>query len=194
MSVHRFVNLAICMGAAIVSEFGNAHAAATDDPWIGKVAPDFALTTLDGRIVKLSSLRGKVVLLNFWATWCAPCRVEMPDVAALGRQYQSQGLEIVGVAMDDDDRDGVAKFVRDRHIDYRILLKNSAVSDAYGGLRYLPQTFFIDRTGKILGRTYGLRTREQLETDIRRGLHARRRTQRADPGAGDGKMGVAILG
>jgi peroxiredoxin len=177
MSVHRFVNLAICMGAAIVSEFGNAHAAATDDPWIGKVAPDFALTTLDGRIVKLSSLR-----------------VEMPDVAALGRQYQSQGLEIVGVAMDDDDRDGVAKFVRDRHIDYRILLKNSAVSDAYGGLRYLPQTFFIDRTGKILGRTYGLRTREQLETDIRRGLHARRRTPRVDPSGGDGKMGVAILG
>jgi peroxiredoxin len=149
-----------------------AMPAAGTDGWIGKPAPEFALHTLDGRSATLSGLRGKVVLLNFWATWCAPCRVEMPWLVDFSRRYQRQGLEIVGVSMDDDDRDRVAAFVRARDVNYTIVLKDKAVSDAYGGLRFLPQTFFIGRDGKVIKWTYGVRGKDDFEDDIRRALAA----------------------
>jgi peroxiredoxin len=137
---------------------------------LGKPAPEFALYTLDGRSVRLSSLRGKVVLLNFWATWCAPCRVEMPWLVDFSRRYQRQGLEVVGVSVDDGDRDRVAAFVRATNVNYTIVLKDKAVSDAYGGLRFLPQTFFIGRDGKVVKRTYGVRGKDEFENDIRQAL------------------------
>jgi thiol-disulfide isomerase/thioredoxin len=146
--------------------------AVASDGWTGKSAPEFALYTLDGRSVKLSSLRGKVVLLNFWATWCAPCRVEMPWLVDFSRRYQHQGLEIVGVSVDDGDRDRVATFVRARNVNYTIVLKDKAVNDAYGGLRFLPQTFFIGRDGKVIKRTYGVLGKEDFEDDIRQALAA----------------------
>jgi peroxiredoxin len=140
------------------------------DPWIGRAAPEFALASLDGRLFKLSGLRGHAVLLNFWATWCAPCRLEMPWLEELSRTYRKSGLEVLGLSLDDRDRDGVVKFVRDRHIDYPILLKNAVVANAYGGVQYLPQTFFIDRTGKIVSRVYGLQTRSAFEAGIQRAM------------------------
>jgi peroxiredoxin len=140
------------------------------DSWVGHSAPDFVLAALDGRIIKLSRLRGHAVLLNFWATWCAPCRVEMPWLEELSRTYRKQGLEVLGLSMDDEDRDSVVKFVRDRHIDYPILLRDAVVADAYGGVQYLPQTFFIDRSGKIVSRVYGLQTRSAFDERIRRAL------------------------
>jgi peroxiredoxin len=150
--------------------------AAGSEYWPGKAAPEFALYTLDGRSVKLSSLRGKVVLLNFWATWCAPCRVEMPWLVDFSRRYQGQGLEIVGVSVDDGDRERVAAFVRARNVNYTIVLKDKAVSDAYGGLRFLPQTFFIGRDGKVVKRTYGVRDKDDFENDIRQALATPPRT------------------
>jgi peroxiredoxin len=138
--------------------------------WTGKPAPEFALHTLDGRSVRLSALRGKVVLLNFWATWCAPCRVEMPWLVEFSGRYQRQGLEIVGVSVDDGDRDRVAAFVRARNVNYTIVLKDKAVSEAYGGLRFLPQTFFIGRDGKVIKWTYGVRGKDAFEDDIRQAL------------------------
>ena len=92
----------------------------------GRPAPDFALPTLEGRTLSLRSFRGQVVLLNFWATWCAPCRLEMLWLTDLSRHFRRRGVKIIGVAMDDDDFDGVARFVRERHIDYTILLKDGA--------------------------------------------------------------------
>lgn len=83
-----------------------------------KPAPDFTLMSLDGRTIHLAALRGKVVLLNFWATWCAGCQVEMPRLAALYRQHHQQGLEIIGVSMDDAGEDVIAKFARSKHADY----------------------------------------------------------------------------
>ena len=138
--------------------------------WVGKVAPDFALHDLQGHLVRLEEFRGKVVLVNFWATWCAPCRVEMPWLVELYARYRTQGLEILGVSVDDDQPDRVRRFVQDRQVKYRIVLEDDAVVDAYGGLRFLPQTFFIGRDGRILERTYGIRTKEELEADIRRAL------------------------
>ena len=133
-----------------------------------KFAPDFELKTLDGRTVKLSGFRGKAVILNFWATYCGPCRVEMPWLMHLYKQYQSQGLEIIGVSMDDDgERQQVADFVRKLGINYTILLGNHTVGDAYGGARLLPQTFFIDRDGHIVASAIGMKSKSEFETAIR---------------------------
>jgi peroxiredoxin len=133
-----------------------------------RIAPDFALKSLDGRTVKLSDFRGKFVLLNFWATWCAPCRVEMPWLVELDKKYRPQGLVIVGVSIDDPGEDErVKQFIQERSVAYTILLGNQSVGDAYGGLRFLPETFFIDREGRIIKNTYGIRKQADLEEEIK---------------------------
>jgi peroxiredoxin len=139
---------------------------ATGSDWRGKSAPDFVLSALDGRRVRLSSFRGKVVIVNFWATWCGPCKVEMPWLVEFYERYRAHGLEILGVSVDDGDSDRVAKFARERHVSYMILLKDDAVVDAYGGVRFLPQSFFIGRNGKIIQRTYGIGSKSDFEADI----------------------------
>jgi len=130
-------------------------------------APEFRLESLEGRAVRLSDYRGQAVLLNFWATWCAPCRVEMPWLADLSRRYRRQGLEIVGVSMDGADRARIASFVRERKIPYTILLGDEAVGAAYGGVRLLPQTFFIGRDGAVAWSISGLATKSDLELAVR---------------------------
>jgi len=137
----------------------------------GSVAPDFELKTLDGKPVKLSSFRGKAVLLNFWATWCGPCKVETPWLVDFYKQYQPQGLEIVGVAMDDSGSGKeIAKFVKEMNVNYTILEGTDAVGDAYGGIDGLPITFFIDRNGKIVKMVVGLTGHRDLEGDIKQAL------------------------
>jgi len=148
----------------------SAAPSAQGDEWLGKAAPPFSLDALEGGRVRLADFRGKVVIVNFWATWCAPCKVEIPWLVEFYMRYHARGLEILGVSVDDGERERVAKFVHDRHVNYRILLKDEAVSDAYGGLRFLPQTFFVGRDGRILVRTYGIRSREDLEAEIRNAL------------------------
>ena len=142
----------------------------------GGIAPDFSLKTLDGRAVKLSDFRGKVVLLNFWATWCAPCRVEMPWLVELYKNYQSQGFEIMGVSVDDPgEQRAVAKYVKEMNVNYTILLGTNPVADLYGGARLLPHTFFISHDGKIIKSFIGLRDKSDLEAAIREMLAARQR-------------------
>ena len=135
-------------------------------------AQEFELKSLDGRTMKLSDFRGKVVVLNFWATWCAPCRVETPWLVDLYRQYKEQGLEVVGVSMDDGDQEHVADFVKEMGINYTVLMGNHAVGDAYGGLRFLPQTFFIGRDGKIIKHSFGTRSKSDFEDAIKQSLSA----------------------
>jgi thiol-disulfide isomerase/thioredoxin len=95
-------------------------------------APDFTLESLDGKSVRLSDLRGKAVLLNFWATWCGPCKIETPWLVELQKQYGSQGLQVIGVAMDDSGKDEIAKFAKDMGVNYPVLLGKEAVGDDYG--------------------------------------------------------------
>src|SRR5256885_11570084 len=119
-------------------------------------APDFTLRALDGRTVRLADYRGKVVLLNFWATWCAGCQVEIPRLIAQYRQHRSHGLEIIGVSMDDGDKSMIARFAKLKGINYTIVKGNDAVAKAYGGVRLLPQTFVIGRDGEIVERIAGV--------------------------------------
>lgn len=137
---------------------------------VGKIAPDFTLTTLDGKKVKLSDYRGKAVLLNFWATWCGPCKVEIPWFMELEKQYGPQGLVVLGVAMDDDGKDSVPKFAREMKIDYTVVLGNDDVADQYGGVEGLPTTFYIDRDGKIVKKVAGLVSHSEIEDGIKSAL------------------------
>ena len=136
-------------------------------------APDFTLESLDGKSMRLSDLRGKAVLLNFWATWCGPCKIEMPWFVEFQNQYGAQGLQIVGVAMDDSGKDDIAKFAKDMGVNYPVLMGKEAVSDAYGGVPALPESFFIGRDGKIVDRIIGLRGRSDIEDSIKKALDTR---------------------
>jgi len=135
----------------------------------GKEAPDFVLKDLDGKQVRLSDFRGKAVLLNFWATWCGPCKVEMPWFVDFQREYGPQGLQIVGVALDDSGRDEIQKFAKDMGVNYTVLQGQDDVGDAYGAVG-LPTTFYIDRNGKIVDSASGLVSRSEIEDNIKKAL------------------------
>ncbi|HTW58943.1 MAG TPA: TlpA disulfide reductase family protein [Terriglobales bacterium] len=133
-------------------------------------APDFTLQSLDGKNMSLSDLRGKAVLLNFWATWCGPCKIEMPWFVELQNEYGSQGLQIVGVAMDDSSKEDIAKFAKDMGVNYPVLIGKEAVGDEYGGVPALPESFFIGRDGKIVDKIIGLRGKSEIEDAIKKAL------------------------
>ena len=129
-------------------------------------APDFVLSDLDGRTVRLSDLRGQVVLVNLWATWCSPCRAEMPDLVTLYQAYKDQGFVILGV--DDQERaQTVADFVARNPVPYLVLLDpDSRVARAYG-VNYLPASFLIDRRGVLRVTLPGQSARVRLENAIK---------------------------
>src|SRR5580693_9356125 len=137
------------------------------------LAPDFSLESLDCKSLRLSDLRGKAVLLNFWATWCGPCKIEMPWFVDLQNQYASQGFQIVGVAMDDGSKEDIAKFAKDMGVNYPILIGKDSVGDAYGGVPALPQSFLIARDGKIVDKIVGLRGKAEIEDSIKKALNTR---------------------
>lgn len=151
----------------------------------GASAPDFSLTSLDGSQIKLSDFRGKAVLLNFWATWCPPCKVEMPLFEEFQKEYGKDGLVVLGVAMDDSEPARIAKFVSDLGVNYPVLLGTNKVSDDYGDVQYLPTTFYIGRDGAIVEKMAGLpdvsmeKSRKQIEDAVKKALS----TAATSPGA-----------
>ena len=145
-------------------------AAAQIDGWVGKPAPGFRLEALGGGDISLAGLRGKVVLVNFWATWCGPCKVEMPWLVDFQRRYGKQGLVVVGVSLDDGAPARVREFTQARGVNYLIALKDASVVQAYGGVRYLPQSFFVGRDGIVLARSYGIIDRAAMESQVKRAM------------------------
>jgi cytochrome c biogenesis protein CcmG/thiol:disulfide interchange protein DsbE len=136
----------------------------------GKPAPDFALQTLDGQTLKLSDLRGKAVVLNFWATWCSPCKAEMPWFVDFQKQYAADGLQIVGVAMDDSAKEDIEKFAKQMGVNYPVVLGKESLADQYGGVEFLPTTFYIDRSGNIQDRVFGIVDRQEAESSVKKAL------------------------
>jgi thiol-disulfide isomerase/thioredoxin len=136
----------------------------------GQIAPDFELASLDGKNIKLSDYKGKAVLLNFWATYCGPCKIEMPWFVELQKEYGPQGFQIIGVAMDDASTEDITKFAKDMGVNYPILLGKEAVGESYGGVNVLPTTFFIDRDGKLVAREFGLQSRSVFVDHIKQSL------------------------
>ena len=143
---------------------------------IGNLAPDFELQTLDGKNLKLSDLRGKAVLLNFWATYCGPCKIEMPWFVELQKEYGPQGFQIVGVANDDASTEDIAKFAKEMGINYPILIGKDSVSDSYK-VSVLPTTFFLDRDGKLIAREFGLVSRSVFVDHIKKAMSQRQAVQ-----------------
>lgn len=158
-----------------VAKSADATSAATPAKSANQAAHDFSLPTLDGKTVHLSDYKGKGVLLNFWATDCVPCQIETPWLVELQRQYGAQGLQILGVDIDDGgSQKDVAAFAKKMAIDYPILVGKDAdvekVGDAYGGIAFLPQTFVISRDGNIVGRILGLESKSKIEDEIKLAL------------------------
>jgi thiol-disulfide isomerase/thioredoxin len=138
---------------------------------LGKAAPGFTLTTLDGKKVSLSDYKGRPVLVNFWATWCAPCKIEMPWFEEFHKQYAAQGFEILGLTDDvDAGNDTIAKVARKTGVTYPILLTDGKVQTAYGGLDYLPMSFYIDRNGVVVEETAGLGGKDEIEAHIKKAI------------------------
>jgi peroxiredoxin len=139
----------------------------------GVPAPDFELTSLDGKKVRLSDYRGKAVLLNFWATWCSPCKVEMPWFVDLQKKYGNDGLVVLGIAMDDTETEKIAQFTSEMGVNYPVLLGTDRVSEQYGNVEFLPTSFYIDREGKIVGKGTGLLGRAEIEENVQKALASR---------------------
>ncbi len=141
-----------------------------------KPAADFALKDANGRTVRLSDYRGKVVLLNFWATWCGPCKIEIPWFMQFEQELKDRGFAVLGVAMDDEGWDAVKPYIEQHKINYRIVLGNDSVADTYGGVDALPTTFLIDRDGRIAAKHQGLVSRSEYQNEILHLLDSSKRT------------------
>lgn len=134
---------------------------------VSKRAPDFTLKDASGKRLSLSDYKGKVVLLNFWATWCGPCKEEIPWFIQFEKQYQSQGFTVLGVSMDEDGWKAINPYVAQHGINYPILLADEEVNQRYGGIDALPTTLMIGRNGKIAVIHQGLAGRDEYEKEIR---------------------------
>ncbi len=137
-----------------------------------KHAPDFALKDVTGKTVKLSDYRGKVVLLNFWATWCEPCQEEIPWFVDFEHSFKDRNFAVLGVSMDDDGWDSVKPFLEHNKINYRVVIGTEEVSEKFGhidglqGIDALPTTFIIDREGRIDAEYRGLVSKKTYQNDI----------------------------
>ena len=174
---------------AVLVRDGDAPPAASDaapeithliSPLVGKKAPAFTLSNLKGEKVSLSAYQGKAIQLNFWATWCAPCKLETPWLIELEKQYQPQGFEILGISFDDLDKDDPKLLAKDKeevakgaaalHIPYPVLLDGDSIAQPYGSPEVYPTSFFIDRSGTIVSVSFGLTSKADLESNIRKAL------------------------
>ena len=163
-----FVAIAAIFGVLKFSNFGRVpDVSVKTKKQIFTPAPDFTLLDIYGDEKKLSDFKGKVVILDFWATWCPPCRDLIPNFIELYNEYRDEGLEIIGVTMDWNADRVAGPFALENGIDYTILLGNRNISDLYGGISAIPTTFVLDREGGIRKKYIGYREKDLFEEDIK---------------------------
>ncbi len=142
----------------------------------GKPAPAFTLVTLEGKKVSLADFKGKPVIVNFWATWCGPCKIEMPWFQELEAKYAPQGLVILGIAADEAPKSAIAATAQKLGVTYPILLVDSKVEQQYGGVEFLPESFYVAKDGNVLLETFGLSSeqggKDEIEANIKKLLAA----------------------
>ena len=153
---------AVVLGAYFLKR---SHHLNTDRPIPGAFAPDFSLPQLNGDPLQLSAYRGKIVLLDFWATWCDPCREEIPHFVELQTKYGHKGLQIIGISMD-DTLDPVRDFYQRFKINYPVVMGNANIGELYGGVLGLPILFVIGRDGRISAKHIGAIDISDLEKEI----------------------------
>jgi cytochrome c biogenesis protein CcmG/thiol:disulfide interchange protein DsbE len=155
--------LGACSGNAGPEESASASESARER----KPAPDFTLKDGNGQDVSLADFRGKVVLLNFWATWCGPCRIEMPWFVEFQRQYKDQGFTVVAVSLDDEGWDVIRPFAEEMKLNFPVLLGNDEVAERFGGVAALPTTLIIDKEGRVFNTHMGLASKGDYENEIK---------------------------
>ncbi len=162
------VGLWVFVVALLLWRFGPQIGAAVGLGTGNRPAPDFAVRTLDGDSLRLASLRGNVVLVNFWATWCPPCRLEMPGFQNVWEDYRDRGFVVVGLSTDRGVPGDVERYIRRRGITYPIALASGAVVNAYGGANVLPTSVLIDREGRMAYRVEGFYAEPALRAAVKR--------------------------
>ena len=133
----------------------------------GQPAPAWELKDVDGKLVKSSRYQGKVVILDFWATWCPPCRAEIPSFIDLQKQYGKDGLVVVGISLDQGGPAAVKKFMANAKINYDIVMGDKKITEAHGGIEAIPTTFVLDRQGNIVAKHVGLTEKSEFEKEIK---------------------------
>ena len=139
-------------------------------------APAFTLKDSNGATVSLADYKGKVVLLNFWATWCGPCKIEIPWFVEFEQQYKDRGFAVLGVAMDEEGWDIVRPYITDKRVNYRVLMGTDLVAQLYGGVESLPTTFLLDREGRIASTHIGLISKGDYKNEITQLLDGSKRS------------------
>ncbi len=153
---------------AATSQSDTSSATANLGHLLGKLAPAFIVMTLDGKEVSLADYKGKALIVNFWATWCGACKLEMPWLAQLREQYAPQGLEIVGIVTDGATEEKVRQIADKYGVKYPILKCNHKTAQAYGGLPYLPESFYIDKEGRVIVASADAGSKDEIEANIRK--------------------------
>ena len=151
-------------------------------PLMGKSAPDFTLEDLKGDQISLSSFKGKPLLINFWATWCGPCKIETPWLVELQSEYASQGFQIIGISTEGDDlkpddkegwahdKDAIAKFVKEYRMPYPVLINGDSLVGKYGDLDAMPTSVYVDRSGKVVAVQLGITSKDDMVANIKKAL------------------------
>jgi peroxiredoxin len=170
------------MACLACSPSRTAHAQSVKEAKDRKEAPDFELKDMNGKTVKLSDFRGKAVMVDFWATWCGPCQIEIPWFIDFERKYKDQGFAVIGVAMDDEGWPVVKPFLEQMKMNYRVVIGNDRTADLYGGIEALPTTVLIDRDGRIASMHVGLAGKKEFQDAIEKLLEtpAQAHTARLD--------------
>ncbi|MGO9318893.1 MAG: TlpA family protein disulfide reductase [Terracidiphilus sp.] len=167
----------LAQGELVVDSAGTPQ---YNSPLLGKPAPPFTLEDLSGNRHSLAEFKGRALAINFWATWCAPCKVETPWLIDLRNQYAAQGFEVLAISADDidradprkfsDEKQEIARFVQRMHMPYPVLIDGGSISDPYGGLDAMPTTFFVNRNGAVVAAQIGITSKDELERNIRKAL------------------------
>jgi cytochrome c biogenesis protein CcmG/thiol:disulfide interchange protein DsbE len=161
------IRIALLFVILAASTLASSCSSGTGRPASGvKPVPQFTLSSLDGKTVAMKDLSNKVVVIDFWATWCGPCREEIPHLNKLYSDYKGQGLEIIGISMDDGP-EVVKEFARELRMEYPVVMGNDELADQFGGILGLPTTFIVDRKGNIVKKFVGLPPAEALNRVVR---------------------------
>ena len=170
---HRFLSFfgiaaALAIGAVL---FPGSRLQAEDLASSSQPAPAWKLNDLDGHEVSFEQFKGKVVVVDFWATWCGPCVSEIPGYVELQKKYGAEGLVIVGVSLDTKSPQYVKKFAQAHAMDYTLVMGSDTIVDAFGGFDAIPTTFLINRNGRIVHKKTGAMPHEEYEKLVKQALN-----------------------